>query len=86
IPGVFNGIMVNQGEVCCAGSRVYIPDDIFDEVVNKMKEYAENVTLGDGLDAETDMGPLVSKKQFETVTSYIEKGIKEGATMLVGGE
>ncbi|WP_269410011.1 aldehyde dehydrogenase family protein [Lentibacillus daqui] len=86
IPGVFNGIMVNQGEVCCAGSRVYIPDDIFDEVVNKMKEYAENVTLGDGLDAETDMGPLVSKKQFDTVTSYIEKGIKEGATMLVGGE
>lgn len=86
IPGVFNGIMVNQGEVCCAGSRVYIPDDIFDEVVNKMKEYAENVTLGDGLGAETDMGPLVSKKQFDTVTSYIEKGIKEGATMLVGGE
>lgn len=86
IPGVFNGIMVNQGEVCCAGSRVFVPDHLFDEVVSKMKIYAENLKLGNGLDMDVDMGPLVSKRQFDTVTSYINKGVEEGANLLVGGE
>lgn len=86
IPGVFNGIMVNQGEVCCAGSRVFIPDHLFDDVVSKMKAYAEEVKLGNGLDTETDMGPLVSEKQYEVVTSYIKKGVAEGANLLIGGE
>lgn len=86
IPGVFNGIMVNQGEVCCAGSRVYIPDHLFDEVVDKMKIYADNLVMGDGLDTESEMGPLVSKQQFDVVTSYIDKGVEEGATLFAGGK
>lgn len=86
IPGVFNGIMVNKGEVCCAGSRVFIPDHLFDDVVNKMKDYAKNLKLGNGLDTDVDMGPLVSKRQFEIVTSYINKGVEEGANLLTGGE
>ncbi|GIO19674.1 putative aldehyde dehydrogenase DhaS [Oceanobacillus oncorhynchi subsp. incaldanensis] len=86
IPGVFNGIMVNKGEVCCAGSRVFIPDHLFDDVVSKMKDYAENLKLGNGLDVDVDMGPLVSKRQFEIVTSYINKGVEEGANLLTGGE
>lgn len=86
IPGVFNGIMVNQGEVCCAGSRVFIPEDIFDEVVAKLKTYAENLKLGHGLDPDTEMGPLVSKQQLDIVTSYIRKGKEEGAKLITGGE
>lgn len=86
IPGVFSGIMVNQGQVCCAGSRVFIPDHLYDEVVDKLVEYAKQVKLGHGLDESTTMGPLVSDRQQEIVTSYINKGINEGANLLVGGE
>jgi aldehyde dehydrogenase (NAD+) len=86
IPGVFSGIMVNQGQVCCAGSRVFIPRDMYEEVTKKLVEYAENVTLGNGLEDSTTMGPLVSKRQQEIVTSYINKGIEEGAKLLTGGK
>jgi aldehyde dehydrogenase (NAD+) len=86
IPGVFSGIMVNQGQVCCAGSRVFIPMDMYEEVTKKLVEYAENVTLGNGLEDSTTMGPLVSKRQQEIVTSYINKGIEEGAKLLTGGK
>ncbi|UOQ92132.1 aldehyde dehydrogenase family protein [Halobacillus shinanisalinarum] len=86
IPGVFSGIMVNQGQVCCAGSRVFIPDHLYEEVVAKLVAYAKKVKLGHGLDESTTMGPLVSERQQEIVTSYINEGIKEGANLLVGGE
>lgn len=86
IPGVFSGIMANQGEVCNAGSRVYVHRDIYDEVVNGLVDYAKGVKLGSGLDPDTDMGPLVSKEQQEKVIRYIKKGNKEGAKMLVGGD
>ncbi|MBT2618890.1 MULTISPECIES: aldehyde dehydrogenase family protein [unclassified Bacillus (in: firmicutes)] len=86
IPGVFSGIMVNQGQVCCAGSRVFIPDHLYNEVVERLVDYAKEVKLGNGLNETTEMGPLVSERQQETVTSYIKKGIEEGATLLVGGE
>ncbi|MDV2686313.1 aldehyde dehydrogenase family protein [Alkalihalophilus lindianensis] len=85
IPGVFSGIMVNQGQVCCAGSRVFIPRDMYDVVTKKLVEYAESVKLGNGLDEATTMGPLVSKAQQNVVTSYIQKGIEEGAQLLTGG-
>ena len=86
IPGVFSGIMVNQGQVCCAGSRVFIPDHLYDEVVDRLVDYAKKVKLGNGLDETTEMGPLISQRQQDLVTSYINKGINEGANLLVGGE
>ncbi|MFD2215726.1 aldehyde dehydrogenase family protein [Metabacillus endolithicus] len=86
IPGVFSGIMVNQGQVCCAGSRVFIPRHMYKEVTDQLVDYANRVTLGNGLDESTTMGPLVSKRQQEIVTSYIQKGIEEGAHLLVGGK
>lgn len=86
IPGVFSGIMVNQGQVCCAGSRVFIPDHLYDHVVNKLVDYAKAVKLGNGLDKTTEMGPLISEKQQEIVTSYVNKGVEEGASLLIGGE
>jgi len=86
IPGVFSGIMANQGQVCCAGSRVFIPDHLYNQVMDRLVDYAEKVKLGNGLDESTEMGPLVSKRQQEIVASYIEKGIKEGANLLIGGK
>jgi len=85
IPGVFSGIMANQGEVCSAGSRVYIHEDVYDEVIQGLTEYAKKVKQGSGLDPETEMGPLVSKEQQDRVVGYIQKGIDEGATKLTGG-
>ncbi|WML32368.1 aldehyde dehydrogenase family protein [Neobacillus sp. OS1-32] len=85
IPGVFNGIMFNQGEVCSAGSRVYVHRSQYDEVVAGMVELARQVKLGNGLDEETTMGPLVSKKQQERVSEFINIGVKEGAKIAFGG-
>lgn len=86
IPGVFFGAVANQGEVCNAGSRVFIPDEIYDEVIEKLVQYAKSLKVGDGLDEQIEMGPLVSERQQEVVTSYVSKGIEEGAKLLVGGE
>ncbi|SDI35724.1 aldehyde dehydrogenase family protein [Natribacillus halophilus] len=83
-PGVFGGIMANQGEVCCAGSRVFIPKQSFDNVVSDLSDYAGNVKLGNGLNADTEMGPLVSKQQQDRVRSYIETGESEGAKKTSG--
>lgn len=85
IPGVFSGIMANQGEVCSAGSRVYIHEDVYEEVIQGVTEYAKKVKQGSGLDPETEMGPLVSKDQQDRVIGYIQKGLDEGATKLTGG-
>ena len=85
IPGVFNGIMFNQGEVCSAGSRVYVHRSQYNEVVAGMVELARQVKLGNGLDEETTMGPLVSKKQQERVSEFINIGVKEGAKIAIGG-
>src|SRR5699024_3482366 len=79
IPGVFSGIMANQGEVCNAGSRVYVHREIYDEVINGLVDYAKDIKLGSGLDPNTDMGPLISKEQQEKVIGYIEQGNKDGA-------
>lgn len=84
-PGVFSGIMANQGEVCSAGSRVYIQKKAFDNVMADLMDYAKNVKQGSGLTPGTDMGPLVSKEQQDRVVNYINKGNSEGAKMLTGG-
>lgn len=85
IPGAFAAIMANQGEVCSAGSRLYVHKDIFEEVTQKLSDYAKEVKQGHGLAEGTQMGPLVSKEQQEKVKGYIQKGINEGATILTGG-
>lgn len=85
-PGVFKGIMANQGEVCCAGSRVFIQKKAFDHVVSDLVSYAKNVKQGNGLNDEVDMGPLVSKEQQDRVVHYINKGNEEGAKLVTGGK
>ncbi|MEH7121791.1 MULTISPECIES: aldehyde dehydrogenase family protein [unclassified Bacillus (in: firmicutes)] len=85
IPGVFNGIMYNHGQNCSAGSRIYVHRKHYEDVVNQLASLAKQVKLGDGLDPETEMGPLVSKQQQERVLNYIEIGKAEGAQIVAGG-
>jgi len=85
IPGALNGVMFNQGQVCCAGSRVFIQKKHYDNVVADMASHAKNIKQGAGLDPNTQIGPLVSQEQQNRVLNYIEKGVSEGAEVLVGG-
>ncbi|ASS96847.1 aldehyde dehydrogenase family protein [Peribacillus simplex] len=85
IPGALMGIMFNQGQVCCAGSRLYIQKKSYDNVVADLVSHAKNIKQGAGLDPSTQIGPLVSSEQLERVGSYIEKGKSEGAEVVTGG-
>ncbi|MDI9259444.1 aldehyde dehydrogenase family protein [Alicyclobacillus sendaiensis] len=85
IPGAFMGIMFNQGQVCCAGSRLFVQKKAYDNVVTDLVSLAKKIRQGPGLDQGTEMGPLVSDEQEKRVLGYIEKGVEEGAEVLVGG-
>ncbi|WIY60775.1 aldehyde dehydrogenase family protein [Bacillus arachidis] len=85
IPGAFNGIMYNHGQNCSAGSRIFVHRKHYEKVVSELGTMANEVKVGHGLDPETEMGPLVSKKQQERVLSYIKSGIEEGAKLVAGG-
>jgi aldehyde dehydrogenase (NAD+) len=86
IPGALNGVMFNQGQVCCAGSRVFIQKKQFDNVMADMASHAQKIKQGSGLHADTEIGPLVSIEQQNRVLGYIEKGLNEGAELVVGGQ
>src|SRR5699024_5261985 len=85
IPGSIHGIMFNQGQVCSAGSRLFVQKKMYDNVLADLTTAAENIKQGDGLDEETTMGPLISSQQQERVKGYIDKGVEEGAEVLTGG-
>lgn len=85
IPGALSGIMFNQGQVCSAGSRLFIQKKSYDNVVADLASYAKSIKQGIGLDPDTEMGPLVSEEQHERVLGYINKGKEEGAKVLAGG-
>jgi acyl-CoA reductase-like NAD-dependent aldehyde dehydrogenase len=84
VEGSCNGVFWNQGEICSAGTRVFVDRAIYDDAVNAFVDRAKAVRLGDGLDEETTMGPLVSDEQRERVERYIEIGQGE-ATLAVQG-
>lgn len=85
IEGAFNGTMYNHGQNCSACTRVYVHRSLHEEVVTGLVERANALKLGPGMDPETDMGPLVSAKQQQTVLEFIEKGKSEGARLVAGG-
>ena len=85
IPGAANAIFFNQGQVCCAGSRLYVEDKQFDKVVDGVSQLASKIRIGPGMDAATQMGPLVSEEQLNRVCSYLESGFSEGAKATAGG-
>jgi phenylacetaldehyde dehydrogenase len=85
IHGATNAIFFNHGQCCCAGSRLYIEQKIFDEVVQGVSENAKNYKVTEGFDPLCDMGPLVSDEQLDRVLGFIEAGEREGAKTIIGG-
>ncbi|CDF84262.1 Putative aldehyde dehydrogenase dhaS [Pseudomonas knackmussii B13] len=84
--GAAQAIFFNQGQVCCAGSRLYVHRKHFDNVVADIAGIANGMKLGNGLDPSVDMGPLISARQQQRVFNYIELGREKGATIACGGE
>ncbi|XP_027357396.1 aldehyde dehydrogenase family 2 member C4-like [Abrus precatorius] len=80
------GVVFNKGEICVAGSRVFVQERIYDEFEKKLVEKAKAWVVGDPFDPKVQQGPQVDKKQFEKILSYIEHGKREGATLLTGGK
>ena len=85
VKGALFGIYLNSGQVCCAGSRLFLQKEIHDKFLAKFISQAKKIRVGDPLKRTTQMGPLVSKKQLERVCGYIEAGKKEGAGLVLGG-
>jgi betaine-aldehyde dehydrogenase len=85
VDGALFGVFINQGEVCSAGSRILVEKKIYSKFVEAMTEKAKRIKLGPPLERETKMGPLVSKEQYDRVSSYLEVGRKEGKVAIGGG-
>lgn len=85
IPGAAGAIFFNHGQCCCAGSRLYVDEAIFDDVTAGIVEEAGKIRVGDGFDSNTTMGPLVSQEQFERVTGFLDLGREAGANAICGG-
>jgi aldehyde dehydrogenase (NAD+) len=86
VRGAMTGIFYNKGEVCAAGSRLFLEQSIHDEFMSKLTDRVKTFKVGDPMDKATRMGPVVSKAQMDTVLGYIEAGKREGAQLVAGGQ
>lgn len=86
IPAAANAIFFNAGQVCIAGSRLYVEAPVYDAVLGGIAQIARELRVGPGIEDRTQMGPLISQKQLDRVMSMIERGRSEGARVVAGGE
>lgn len=86
LEGVQLGILFNQGQVCCAGSRVFVQSGIYDQFVEALKEKFEQVNVGFPWEKDVEMGAQINEHQLEEILKYVEIGVKEGATLITGGQ
>jgi aldehyde dehydrogenase (NAD+) len=86
VEGSHFALFFNQGQCCCAGSRAFVEEKVYDEFVERSTARARKRTVGDPFDTKTEQGPQVNDEQFDKVMSYIESGKKEGAKLMCGGE
>lgn len=86
IEGVQLGILFNQGQVCSAGSRIFVQESFYDQFIEKMIEAFKKVKVGNPIEKETQMGSQINEKQIETIEKYIKIGQDEGAKIIIGGE
>jgi aldehyde dehydrogenase (NAD+) len=85
VEGAYFGLFFNQGQCCCAGSRLFVEEKIHDELVDRLVKKAKGQKLGDPFDPATTQGPQVSQEQADRVMGFIEAGKQEGAKLLTGG-
>ena len=86
VDGALLGIYLNQGQCCCAGSRLFVQESVHDEFVAKLAAKVRTRKLGDPFDPSTEQGPQVDRAQFDKILSYIEQGRSQGARVVTGGE
>lgn len=86
VPGVAMAVYSNSGQICFAGTRVFVQRNIYEEFVERMGAFTKTVKVGDPLDPITRLGPLISERQLDRVMGYIEKGGQEGARLVAGGK
>ncbi|MEK8029149.1 aldehyde dehydrogenase family protein [Pseudaquabacterium rugosum] len=86
VPGVAMGVYNNSGQICFAGTRVFVQRPLVDEFVDRMASYGQTLKVGDPLAADTHLGPLISQRQLDTVLNYVAQGQNEGARLVAGGE
>lgn len=86
VPGIAQAGFFLQGQNCMAGSRIFVEDSIYDRVIEALVVHVKAMKIGDGLNPETQIGPLITAAHRERVFSYIESGLAEGAKLIVGGE
>ena len=86
VTGAIKGIFAASGQTCIAGSRLFLHEDVADEFLDRFVARAEEIDLGNPLDPDSEMGPLISQGQYDKVSGYVEGAVEEGATLLTGGE
>lgn len=86
IKNIAFGIFFNSGEVCCAGSRIYVQDTVYEEVLEKLKDYTETLTVGDPFKKDVFQGAQTSQMQMDKILDYVKIGTDEGARVVTGGE
>jgi len=85
VPGAAMAVFANSGQICSAGTRLFVESRIYDEFVGRVAEFGKKLQVGNGLDPNTQIGPLVSEQQLERVSGYLAIGQTEGAKALAGG-
>jgi phenylacetaldehyde dehydrogenase len=86
IAGAASAVFFNQGQVCCAGTRLFVEKKVYDRVVEGVADAARKIKVLPGMDPNSQMGPLVSQDQFDRVTSFLKSGREEGAEFVTGGD
>jgi len=85
VPGAAMAVFANSGQICSAGTRLFVERRVYEEFVNRVADFGKSLRVGNGLDPETQIGPLVSQQQLERVTGYLNLGRQEGARAVAGG-
>lgn len=86
VAGASMAVFGNSGQVCSAGTRLFIEAKIFDEFIGRVSEFSRKLRVGQGMDPQTQIGPIASQRQLDRVLGYVDIGKKEGASIITGGE
>jgi aldehyde dehydrogenase (NAD+) len=86
VQGAAMGVYTNTGQVCCAGTRIFVERPIYEEFIAGLTEFTDSLKVGRSLDPETQIGPIVSQRQLERVCGYVDVGVMEGARQVTGGD
>jgi aldehyde dehydrogenase (NAD+) len=85
VPGVAMGVYANSGQICFAGTRIFVQRGVQEQFVERLSAYSKSLKVGDPLEDETVLGPLISQRQLDRVLGYVQSGQAEGASLVAGG-